>query len=422
MCEDTSEVTEATYTTSSHDLYVVRNERSNVTCCIRLKERDLFLPVYWILSRRSRGSYKYPPPATEKVVPVSSRVPDNSLVNFLSWYFDEKTLATVIIINKDDINDIDMILDLMDLLKYGKEDIKKLHKSPVRIYGDWDKEAKPFTRVVAFAMEMKFYAGAEEINSKPPERKKSLIKKVLPQLLLIDMELEIPHQDDDIVLDDEALELAQHEWLQFHPGTATSIRAHQAAVPEQEDEELSLEIEFSLCGQLMEMTIEWIAVLLCIYYELKTVTDAFTQGLTQGEDGMMRAWWSQISDTPFTSHRLRASTIRDPLIRYTHRCIVTTIIGRGQSQMTGSPCNLAWCFSLYYASFYHLQERDTLWGGAFVTHLAHSRGMFYFFEDLPAIQPRKLDCRMLLNMNLSTDIPSLGLPFIGSDGRPWQPA
>ncbi|KAL8208136.1 hypothetical protein R6Q57_007548 [Mikania cordata] len=74
----------------------------------------------------------------------------------------------------------------------------------------------------------------------------------------------------------------------------------------------------------------------------------------------MRAWWPQISDTPFTGHRLRASTIRDPLIRYIHRCIVTTISGRIQSQewvkttdlfsfhslMTGRPCNLARLFCL----------------------------------------------------------------------------
>ncbi|KAL8214271.1 hypothetical protein R6Q57_003720 [Mikania cordata] len=64
--------------------------------------------------------------------------------------------------------------------------------------------------------------------------------------------------------------------------------------------------------------------------------------------------------------------IRDPLIRYIHRCIVTTISGRGQSQewvtttylfylhslIAGRPCNLAQCFALYYASFYHRQERD----------------------------------------------------------------
>ncbi|KAD6453001.1 hypothetical protein E3N88_07706 [Mikania micrantha] len=124
-------------------------------------------------------------------------------------------------------------------------------------------------------------------------------------------------------------------------------------------------------------------------HEPETVRDDFTQGLTQDEEGVMRAWWAQIFDTPFTSHRLRATTIRDHLIRYIHRCIMTTISGRGQIQewvtttdlfylhslIAGRPCNLARCFALYYASFYHRQERDTLWGGAFVTHIARTRGM-----------------------------------------------
>ncbi|KAL8233290.1 hypothetical protein R6Q57_003068 [Mikania cordata] len=117
-------------------------------------------------------------------------------------------------------------------------------------------------------------------------------------------------------------------------------------------------------------------------------------------------------------------------------CIVTTISGRGQSQewvtmtklfylhslMTGRPCNLAQYFASYYVSFYHRQERGALWGSAFVTHLAHSRGMFHLLQELAAIEPHKLDRRTLLNIKLAADIPGLGLRFIGSDGRAWQQA
>ncbi|KAC9235843.1 hypothetical protein E3N88_46154 [Mikania micrantha] len=62
-----------------------------------------------------------------------------------------------------------------------------------------------------------------------------------------------------------------------------------AAVREQEDDERPPDIEFSLRGQHMEMSIERFAVHLGIYYEPDTVRDAFTQGLTQGENGVMRA-------------------------------------------------------------------------------------------------------------------------------------
>ncbi|KAD7478938.1 hypothetical protein E3N88_02074 [Mikania micrantha] len=171
----------------------------------------------------------------------------------------------------------------------------------------------------------------------------------------VQMEADIPHPDDVAVpLDAETLVLSQHQWLQFEPDTAASIRcrrilrmnvetprcidwglladagqaerarailgedtpwtrlfdtvdlptyrlitveflstfryrAHQAAVREQEDEELPPNIEFLLCGQHMGMSIERFVVLLGIYYEPKTVTDAFIQGLMQGEDGVMRA-------------------------------------------------------------------------------------------------------------------------------------
>ncbi|KAL8206178.1 hypothetical protein R6Q57_009729 [Mikania cordata] len=129
----------------------------------------------------------------------------------------------------------------------------------------------------------------------------------------------------------EIAELPTHRLITVEFLLTFRYRAHQAAVREQDDEELPPDIEFSFCKQHFEMSIERFAVHLGIYYEPETVCDDFTQGLTQGEDGVMRAWWAHISETPFTGHRLRATTIRDPLIRYIRFCIVTTISGRGQS-------------------------------------------------------------------------------------------
>ncbi|KAL8232845.1 hypothetical protein R6Q57_002623 [Mikania cordata] len=175
------------------------------------------------------------------------------------------------------------------------------------------------------------------------------------------------------------------------------------------------------------MSIELFAVHLGIYYEPETVLDDLGQGLTQGEEGVMRDWWAQIFETPFTGHRVRATLIRDPLIRYIHCCIVTTISGRGQSPewvtttdlfylhslIAGRPCNLARCFTLYYASFYHRQERGTLWGDAFITHIARTKGMVDMLDDLPAIEPRKLDRLTIISMKPAADIRGLGLRFIG---------
>ncbi|KAD4888480.1 hypothetical protein E3N88_20553 [Mikania micrantha] len=92
------------------------------------------------------------------------------------------------------------------------------------------------------------------------------------------------------------------------------------------------------------------------------------------------------------------------------------------SLIAGRLCNPARCFALYYASFYHRQERGTLWGGAFVTHIARSRDMVDMLDDLPAIEPHKLDRRTIISMKLAANNPGLGLRFIGSNGRPFQTA
>ncbi|KAL8225729.1 hypothetical protein R6Q57_018286 [Mikania cordata] len=212
-------------------------------------------------------------------------------------------------------------------------------------------------------------------------------------------------------------------------------RAHQAAVRVEEDAELPPDIEFYLGGQHFEMSIKRFAVQLGIYYEPETVSDDFAHGLTQGRRGNEGLVGPDIR---YAVHRRQGVSDDDQgsSDQIVHQCIVTTISGRGQSQewvtttdlfylhslIAGRPCNPARCFALYYASFYHRQERGTLWGGAFITHIARTRGMVDMLDDLPAIEPRKLDRRTIINMKLAADIPGLGLRFIGQDGRPFQPA
>ncbi|KAL8265211.1 hypothetical protein R6Q59_023341 [Mikania micrantha] len=208
MGEMKAKQNELTYTSSSRDLFAVRNERSNVTCWMYDKDKQLYLvkrrnekldyfkrpqdfcsmssfdirsinnATFFNPSKDTQADLfaKFIKDQCDKdfhvmktakgrrfvdtLVPISTRVPDNSLVNFDFWYFDEKTHAAIIRRTKGDINDIHMILDSMNLLKYGKEDMQRLHDTHIRVYGDWDEEAKPFTKVVAFAMEMKLYDGA----------------------------------------------------------------------------------------------------------------------------------------------------------------------------------------------------------------------------------------------------------------------
>ncbi|KAL8214004.1 hypothetical protein R6Q57_003453 [Mikania cordata] len=119
-------------------------------------------------------------------------------------------------------------------------------------------------------------------------------------------------------------ELATYRLLTVELLSTFRYRAHQVTVRVEEDAELPQDIEFSLGGQHFEMFIERFAVHLSIYYELENVSDDFAHGLTQGEEGVIRAWWAQISNTPFTGHRVRATMIRDPLIKYIHRSMYAT--------------------------------------------------------------------------------------------------
>ncbi|KAL8231690.1 hypothetical protein R6Q57_001468 [Mikania cordata] len=237
--------------------------------------------------------------------------------------------------------------------------------------------------------------------------------------------------DDDLILDDEAVEHVHHQWLQFEPGTASDVRcrrllrmavgahhridwgvpanvadlptyrlitveflstfrylAHQAAVAEQEEEESLPDIEFHLYGQHFETKITRFSVQIGIYYEPETVTDTFVQGLTQDLH-------RPVSEPPTLSFDDLGPTY--PLHPLVHRYD-------------------------YIRTRTEPGEHDTLGGGTYVNHIAHSRGMFHLLQDLTAIQPRTLDRRTILNIKLAVDIQGVGLQFIGSDGHIWHSA
>ncbi|KAD3338484.1 hypothetical protein E3N88_34005 [Mikania micrantha] len=115
-------------------------------------------------------------------------------------------------------------------------------------------------------------------------------------------------------------------------------RAHQAAVREADDEELPPDIEFSLCGQHFEMSIERFAVYLGIYYEPETVRDDFAQAPTQGEEGVMRAWWSQPHRSSTSPHRLPRTSSSSSVIDF----------------FTNKSNSSPWIYSIYRCNNYKL--------------------------------------------------------------------
>ncbi|KAL8204993.1 hypothetical protein R6Q57_010616 [Mikania cordata] len=119
------------------------------------------------------------------------------------------------------------------------------------------------------------------------------------------------------------------------------------------------EIVFYMLRQRHEMSLVEFAVVSGLYWEPETITPLYTAGITDIDDATLRAWWPLIADDPFVGTKARVSRIRDPLIRYMHRLIATSIAGRGRSRewctlqdlfylyclITGRTCQLARCLA-----------------------------------------------------------------------------
>ncbi|KAL8193731.1 hypothetical protein R6Q57_026423 [Mikania cordata] len=92
------------------------------------------------------------------------------------------------------------------------------------------------------------------------------------------------------------------------------------------------EIVFSMLRQRHEMSKEEFVVISGLYWEPEIVTPMYTAGITEIDDASLLAWWPLIADDPVAGTKARVSRIRDPLIRYMHRLIATSIAGRGRSR------------------------------------------------------------------------------------------
>ncbi|KAD3337898.1 hypothetical protein E3N88_33419 [Mikania micrantha] len=113
-----------------------------------------------------------------------------------------------------------------------------------------------------------------------------------------------------------------------------------------------------------------------LYTEEETHMPIYTTAIHTAEDAVFSAWWPRIGDDAFVRSAW-VTRIRDPLIRYLHRCIASSVTGRGMSQewctsqdlfflyctLSGRPCNLARCLAEYFSTYYHRQERGLIYGG-----------------------------------------------------------
>ncbi|KAL8209755.1 hypothetical protein R6Q57_006487 [Mikania cordata] len=185
------------------------------------------------------------------------------------------------------------------------------------------------------------------------------------------------------------------------------------------------EISFRLCGESYDMSLREFAIVSGLYTEEETHMPIYTTAISTADDAVVSAWWPRIGDEPFV-RAARVTRIRDPLIRYLHRCIVSSITGRGMSH--------EWCTShdlFFFILFVEWENVPpcTVFGGVLLYLLPPPgerpdlRGVYVTriarFHGLIDIEPAymevvyhiRLDSRTMHGMHIVQRFPHLWLRF-----------
>ncbi|XP_035836908.1 uncharacterized protein LOC118484905 [Helianthus annuus] len=199
------------------------------------------------------------------------------------------------------------------------------------------------------------------------------------------------------------------------------------------------EVSFRLAGVMRSMTLAEFAVHCGLYMQEEIETEIYTAGLVVVEKPTLVGFWQVIAGADHWEHEKskgRVSFVRDPLYRYLHHLLATSISARGYSRgwctttdlfflyclLYRRPCALAHGLAQYFASGYHRQERGFLYGGAYVTVIARSLGLVPHQDPhlrTPAIMPTRMGMQSLWGMRVIKRFP-VGPRFKNRDGGVWR--
>ncbi|KAJ0495393.1 hypothetical protein HanIR_Chr12g0608291 [Helianthus annuus] len=196
------------------------------------------------------------------------------------------------------------------------------------------------------------------------------------------------------------------------------------------------EVTFRLAGQEFEMSVREFAVHTGLYTEPELDTDLYTQAVTMMDRQTLISFWRAISRAPFGKSWQKATTIRDPLYRYLHHVIASTIVSRGSSKekvnlsdlfflyclLRRQPCDLAASLADYFSTAYHRQLRGFLHTGSFITAIARSLGIVPEHDPLLSdpVPSSRLGRASVSAMQITRTF-DVGLRFRGANGLIWQP-
>ncbi|KAF5814804.1 hypothetical protein HanXRQr2_Chr03g0115241 [Helianthus annuus] len=196
------------------------------------------------------------------------------------------------------------------------------------------------------------------------------------------------------------------------------------------------EVTFRLAGQEFQMSVREFAVVTGLYTEPELDTDLYTQAVTMMDRQTLISFWRAISRAPFGKSWQKATTIRDPLYRYLHHVIASTIVPRGSSKekvnlsdlfflyclLRRQPCDLAVSLADYFSTAYHRQLRGQLHTGSYITAIARSLGIVPEHDPLLSdpVPTSRLGRASVSSMQITRTF-DVGLRFRGADGLIWQP-
>ncbi|KAD6794855.1 hypothetical protein E3N88_05751 [Mikania micrantha] len=196
-------------------------------------------------------------------------------------------------------------------------------------------------------------------------------------------------------------------------------------------------VSFTLCGQDVQMSLTQWGIATGFYTRDEVTTPLFVDAAIEEDAAVLVDWWPVIGDEPFVN-KARASSIRDPLHRYLHRCIACTITGRRLSQewvtqkdlffmyclITGRSCNLAWLLADYFAGFISRKATGAITCGSFITRIARRIGRFSAdIRDSMTVTYAStlLGRNTVMLMGIAADLPRVGLRWSLDRRTEWVP-
>jgi hypothetical protein len=210
-------------------------------------------------------------------------------------------------------------------------------------------------------------------------------------------------------------------------------------VPEGEPEPPG-EVEFSLFGQQMSMSLAAFGVHAGLYTDAETLLPLYNTAVRPEtiDEAEVRLFWTAMSDEAPVDRKARVTTMHDPLYRIIHRALAISITGRHASKewatipdisylyciLIRRPVALAECLAKYFADYAARSERGRILGGQYITRIARSLGRYdEFVGDLsPPILPHDIGRTSIVNMGIARLIDhQTGYRLIGEDGQVWVP-